>query len=126
MHSPRRHGIRQPSSITLLRGFSQPPARATSPKILKSDKSCISKPKSEISNWTVQCEVQSRNFEISDLRYRIRPISNSVTGSERSPPAVDFPRTRLLGCCVGRFSRPRIVEQCYRQGGKRLVVLRYF
>src|SRR5437879_11993734 len=34
-------------------------------EILKSDESCISNPRSEISNWTVKREVQ---FEISDLR----------------------------------------------------------
>ena len=34
-------------------------------KILKLDESCISNPKSEILNWTVNCEVQS---EISKFR----------------------------------------------------------
>jgi hypothetical protein len=34
-------------------------------EILKFDESCISNPKSEILNWTVNCEVQ---FEISKFR----------------------------------------------------------
>ncbi len=35
-------------------------------EILKLDESCISKPKSEILNWTVRFEVQ---FEISKFRF---------------------------------------------------------
>jgi len=48
-------------------------------EILKLDDSCISDPKSEISDWTVRgfrVDRQSnRRFRISDLRCRIRPIS---------------------------------------------------
>src|SRR5262245_55210076 len=44
----------------------------------KLDKSCISNPKAEISNWTVrQASPSNLKCRISDLRCRIRPISNS-------------------------------------------------
>jgi hypothetical protein len=49
-------------------------------KILKSDKSCISNPKSEISDWTqtwLAPQRSNKKFRISDLRCRIRPISKS-------------------------------------------------
>src|SRR5437870_949157 len=38
-------------------------------EILKSDDSCISNPKSEISNWTVQ-------FKISDFGFEMRELSD--------------------------------------------------
>ncbi len=41
---------------------------------MKLDESCIANPKAEILNWTVKSR-PIRNFEISDLRCRIRPIS---------------------------------------------------
>src|SRR6058998_4374811 len=57
------------------------------------------------------------------LTPNFRPISKF---SKRSPPTVALPRTGLLGCRVGRFSRPLVVEKCYRQRRKRPVVLGYF
>src|SRR5439155_7972145 len=45
--------------------------------ILKLDGSCISDPKSEIAHWTSRQRQSNVRFRISDLRSRIRPISNS-------------------------------------------------
>jgi len=42
-------------------------------KILKSDESCSSNPKSEILNWTVKCEVQ---FKISDFGFELQDSSD--------------------------------------------------
>ena len=57
-------------------------------KILKLDESCISNPKSEISNWTGDppetLRLSNSIFRISDLRCRIRPISKSLSGDRRS------------------------------------------
>ena len=51
-------------------------------KILKLDESCISNPKSEISDWTGDppetLRLSNSIFRISDLRCRIRPISKSA------------------------------------------------
>src|SRR5262245_43412932 len=45
---------------------------------MKLDESCISNPKSEIANWTVQNAKSNLIFRISDLRCRIRPISKCL------------------------------------------------
>jgi len=45
---------------------------------LKLDESCISNPKSKIGDWTPHLGRSDLQFRISDLRCRIRPISNSV------------------------------------------------
>jgi hypothetical protein len=44
---------------------------------LKLDESCISNPKSEIWDWTSHLGQSNLRFRISDLRCRIRPISDS-------------------------------------------------
>ena len=46
---------------------------------MKLDESCISNPKSEISDWTRGKARSNLRFRISDLRCRIRPISNFVS-----------------------------------------------
>ena len=38
----------------------------SNPEILRLDESCISNPKLEISNWTVQFEISSFGFEMQD------------------------------------------------------------
>src|SRR5262249_34737798 len=43
---------------------------------LKLDEPCISNPKSETVNWTVRDARSNSIFRISDLRCRVRPISN--------------------------------------------------
>ena len=57
-------------------------------EIFKLDESCISNPESEISNWTRR--TSNSQFRISDLRCRIRPISNLI-----------FCVLLLAGCKVG-------------------------
>src|SRR5436305_453966 len=57
--------------------------------ILKLDESCISNPKSEISDWTSHPRPSNLLFRILDLRCRIRPISK--------PPLASVPDYLLFG-----------------------------
>jgi protein SCO1/2 len=52
--------------------------KRTHSEISKSDESCISNPKSEISNWTSHPAQSNQQFQISDLRCRICPISKCL------------------------------------------------
>jgi len=61
------------------------------------DESCISNPKSEISDWTTRLwkDRQSNwRFRISDLRCRIRPISKSLFVSVHDESSMLVPQVR--------------------------------
>src|SRR5262245_64533897 len=61
---------------------------------LKLDESCISNPKSEVSNWTSRAGESNLRFRISDLRCRIRPISNCYRSGLQEPSSILMPFQR--------------------------------
>src|SRR5712671_5796326 len=62
--------------------------------ILKSDKSCISNPKSEISNWRGSARAQAVRSQISDFGFEMQDLSDF-----KILPGLSS-RLRLMLCCL--------------------------